>query len=58
MIPTCQRSKVLACTLDSLLQQRVLPAELFVVDASADDETLQVVEGFVQKTQVFRMYGG
>lgn len=50
VIPTCQRSKVLARTLESLLQQHVLPAELVVVDASSGEETRQVVEAFGQKT--------
>jgi glycosyltransferase involved in cell wall biosynthesis len=50
VIPTCQRSRVLARTLESLLQQGILPAELIVVDASSDKETHQVVEDFALRT--------
>ena len=50
VIPTCRRAQVLARTLESLLQQGLLPAELIVVDASADDDTRQVVEAFACKT--------
>lgn len=50
VVPTSHRPKVLLRTLESLLQQRVLPAELIVVDASVDDETRHAVEAFARKT--------
>lgn len=49
VIPTRLRAAVLAKTLDSLLLQDRLPAELIVVDASPDDATRQVVETFAGK---------
>lgn len=50
VIPTRLRAAVLAKTLDSLLLQDRLPAELVVVDASPDAATRDVVEAFERKT--------
>lgn len=49
VIPTRHRHEVLGRTLDSLLKQDLLPAELIVVDGSEDDETRLVVEAFGQR---------
>ena len=46
VIPTRNRAAVLARMLASLAPQEVLPAELIVVDASADDRTHDVVAAF------------
>ena len=50
VIPTRHRHEVLGRTLDSLLRQGVLPAELIVVDGSEDDQTRLVVQSFSQRT--------
>jgi glycosyltransferase involved in cell wall biosynthesis len=50
VVPTRNRAKALALTLDSLLKQNVLPRELIVVDGSEDDQTRLVVESFSQRS--------
>lgn len=46
VIPTRHRHEVFGRTLDSLLMQQMLPAELIVVDASEDGLTRELLEGF------------
>lgn len=53
IIPTRDRAIVLARTLDSLLEQGLPPAELIVVDASADPASRQVVESFAARAAAF-----
>lgn len=48
IVPTRNRADCLARTLASLAQQRVLPAELIVVDASRDDATRAVIARFAR----------
>src|SRR5712691_410358 len=46
IVPTRDRADCLARTLGSLARQRILPAELIVVDASRDDATRAAVSTF------------
>lgn len=49
VVPTRNRHEALGRTLDSLLKQEVLPAELIVVDGSENAETRRVVESFGER---------
>ncbi len=49
VVPTRNRPEALGRTLDSLLKQDVLPAELIVVDGSENDSTRRVVESFGER---------
>jgi glycosyltransferase involved in cell wall biosynthesis len=50
VVPTRHRHEALGRTLDSLVNQGVVPFELIIVDGSEDDETRLVVEAFSQRT--------
>ncbi len=50
VVPTRNRADAMERTLDSLLKQNMLPAELIVVDGSESDETKGVLEKFSAKT--------
>jgi glycosyltransferase involved in cell wall biosynthesis len=50
IVPTRNRAEVMVRTLDSLVEQGELPAELIVVDGSVDDATHEVVEAFASST--------
>jgi GT2 family glycosyltransferase len=50
VVPTRNRARVLARTLETLSLQSAQPSELIVVDASTDDATRKVLSGF--RTQV------
>jgi glycosyltransferase involved in cell wall biosynthesis len=50
IIPTRDRAHILARTLNSLLDQDVLPAELIVVDASLDPTTRRELDGLAART--------
>ena len=44
IIPTCNRAEDLSKTIDSLLNQTILPKEIIIVDNSDSDETLLLVQ--------------
>jgi glycosyltransferase involved in cell wall biosynthesis len=46
IVPTLNRTRVLRDTLDSLEKQKILPAELIIVDASDDATTRDMVKNF------------
>jgi glycosyltransferase involved in cell wall biosynthesis len=51
IVPTRDRTDVLARTLKSLRAQRILPAELIIIDASCNESTRTVVSAFAAEVQ-------
>ena len=51
IICTVQRTKELTLCIDSILSQDLIPAEIIIVDASSDDATKILVEGYRLKNK-------